>query len=130
LLAVAAVAFVAGEMRLRGLAAAPGDRDDRPQRELAARVWRDWPDAVVYSADPVTRYGQLNRPAIVLSMHLNRVILTQPADWSAAPTDRPVVLITDAVDKVPSVPQGFRREAEVRLRRGSRYVDVRPPHAL
>jgi hypothetical protein len=121
------VAFVAGEMRLRGLAAAPGDRDDRPQRELASRIWHAWPDAAVYSKDPVTLYGQLNRPAIVLSMYLNRIIQTAPKDWSTVPTDRPVVLISDVIGDVPPVvPDGFERLEVVGLRKGNRYVDVRP----
>jgi 4-amino-4-deoxy-L-arabinose transferase-like glycosyltransferase len=124
LLAVATAGWLGGELRLQGLAASAGDNDDRPQRELASRIWHAWPDAIVYSTDPVTLYGQLNRPAIVLSMRLNRVIETRPAVLPATVRERPVVLVTDMIGAAPRVPPGVRRIAEVPLRTGRRYVDL------
>lgn len=124
LLAVTVVAWLGGEMRLRGLDASPGDRDDRPQRELADTIWRHWPEAEIYSADPVTLYGQLNRPAVVLSMHLNRTIQTRPATLPATPQGRPWVLVTDSTDPTPPVPPAWTRAATIPLRKGVRYVDV------
>jgi 4-amino-4-deoxy-L-arabinose transferase-like glycosyltransferase len=124
LLAITLVAWLAGETRLNGQAAAAGDPDDRPQRQLAAEIWHRWPDANVYSADPVTQYGQLNLPAIVLSMNLNRVIEPRPATLPASPQAKPMVLITDAIGDPPPVPNGWTRFAAIPLRKGARYVDV------
>jgi 4-amino-4-deoxy-L-arabinose transferase-like glycosyltransferase len=124
LLAVTLVSWLARETRLGGLAVSAGDADDRPQRALAAEIWQRWPDAVVYSTDPVTQYGQLNLPAIVLSMHLNRVIEPRPATLPTAPRDRPLVLLTDSVRDPPAPPEGWTRFTQVPMRRGVRYVDV------
>lgn len=122
--AVVLATWIGSEMRLRGDYSSPGDPDDRPQRQLAADIWHDFPAATVYSTDPPTLYGQLNRPAIVLSMHVDRVILPRPKELPAEPGPTPVVLITDAVGEPPPVPAGWRRWKEVPLRRGKRYVDV------
>jgi hypothetical protein len=125
LLAVTVVAGRGSEMKLRGRAASPGDNDDRPQRELAAEVWQNWPMARIYSTEPVTQYGQLNLPAIVLAFHLNRVIEPRPADLPANAHGRPLVLITDAAQPPPT-PPGWKRVKVIPVRNKSlmRYVDV------
>lgn len=123
-IAVVLATWIGSEVRLRGDHASPGDADDRPQRRLADRIWAELPTATAYSADPPALYGQLNRAAIVLSMHLNRVVLPRPATLPSVVTDRPLVLITDVVGEPPPVPAGWERWEVLPLRKGKRYVDV------
>ncbi len=124
LLAIVLVAGIGSEMRLRGDTLVQGDSDDRPQRQLAEKIWRTYPAAKILSADSPTLYGQLNRGAIVLSMFTDRTIYTAPETLPTKSTGQPLILITDSIRAVPPVPPGWKRWAETPLRVGWRYVDV------
>jgi 4-amino-4-deoxy-L-arabinose transferase-like glycosyltransferase len=116
--------WIGSEIRLRGDYLRPGDADDRPQRVLAAKIWQTYPAATIYTADPPTMYGQLNRAAIVVSIHTNRVITSRPDTLPSQRTDHPLILISDSIAAVPPVPAGWKRWQELPLRVGKRYVDV------
>ena len=124
MVAIVFVGWVGAEVRLNGDTLTQGDADDRPQRDLAALIWQQYPDATIYSADPATLYGQLNRAAIVLSIHTNRIVYAKPDDLPTHRADKPLVLLTDSVQTVPPVPPGWKRLTELPLRTGKRYVDV------
>lgn len=122
-LSIVLVTWLGSELKLRGDCLSPGDPDDRPQRELADRIWQTYPTAKIYSADDPTLYGQLNRPAIVLSMHTNRVIRSLPTTQPMNPAE-PWILITDSIDDIPPLRRGWKRWQILPLRVGKRYVDV------
>jgi len=124
LVSILAIAWIGAELKLSGDARSPGDPDDRPQRHLADDIWRTYPTATIYSADPPTLYGQLNRPAIVVSIYTNRVVHPKPDVLPDRPTGQPLLLITDMIGDEPAVPAGWTRWKVLPLRTGKRYVDV------
>ena len=128
--AVVLATWLGHEMLLRGQLTSPGDPDDRPQRQLADRIWREYPDAVLYSADPPTLYGQLSRPTVVVSLYADRVVRARPDPLPSVPGERPLVLLTDVQgEEPPAPPAPWERLDVLPLRRGQRYVYVLPPRA-
>ncbi len=122
-ISIVLVTWIGSELKLRGDYSSPGDADDRPQRQLADDIWRTYPTAKIFTSDDPTQYGQLNRPAIVISMYTNRIIHPMP---TTLPTQHaePWILISDSLDAAPSLRLGWKRWRVLPLRAGKRYVDV------
>jgi 4-amino-4-deoxy-L-arabinose transferase-like glycosyltransferase len=116
------------EMLLKGMASSEGNPDDRPQRRLAEQIWQMYPDATIYSTESPTAYGQLSLPSFVLSMYLNRVVYTRPAELPTTPGPVPLILLTDRPEGAETLPPppGWARLKVIPMRRGTRQVDVLP----
>jgi len=124
-IAIVLAAWLGNEMQLRGYIAADADEDGRSERLLAERLWKDYPDAIVYDTEPPTKYGNLSLPDIVLSLYCDRVVQLRPASLPAEPGDRPLVLLSEAPEhNPPAVPKGWQRVDVLPLRTGKQYVDV------
>jgi len=125
IIAIVLAAWLANEMQLRAYVLADTDEDGRSERLLAERLWKDYPDAVVYDTESPTKYGNLSLPAIVLSLYFDRVVGLRPDSLPTKPLERPLVLLTEAPElKPPPVPNGWRRVDVLTLRSGKQYVDV------